>query len=67
MVAFDPDEEALLPNVDGVEPDSTGVSRASSPQPIDFRKHNGNKRFWDLIRLSFVYLSRAGLSNANIM
>ena len=67
IVAFDPYEEALLPNIDDAEPDSSEVSRESSPQRIDFQKQNGNKRFWDLIRLSFAYLSRTGLSNANIM
>ena len=67
IVVFDPDEEALLPNIDDAGPDSTEISRESSPQRIDFRKQNGNKRFWDLIRLSFVYLSRAGLSNENIL
>ena len=67
IVVFDPDEEALLPNIDDAGPDSSEVSRDPSPQRIDFQKQNGNKRFWDLIRLSFVYLSRAGLSNANIM
>ena len=67
IVVFDPDEEALLPNIDDARTDSTEVLRESSPQRIDFRKQDGNKHFWDLVRLSFVYLSRAGLSNTNIM